>query len=88
MSPELDTLDQLLGGDLSLATIRKLYLTDSDFAKGTMGLLADGDVRLLAADGVDIPQWRWRELFHEPGLRLELEKMKLRVTRQGAARVT
>jgi len=34
MTPELETLDQLLGGDLSLAIVRQLYSDDEAFKRG------------------------------------------------------
>jgi hypothetical protein len=41
-SPELETLDQLLGGDLPLTTIRELYPNDAAFLQGVLGLLKSG----------------------------------------------
>jgi hypothetical protein len=62
VSPELETLDQLLGGDLPLAVIRTVYPDDGGFVRGMAGLLAGGDIPLLA-DGVEVPSWRWREVL-------------------------
>ena len=62
ISPELETLDQLLSGEpMPLAAIRVLYPNAEVFMYGTLGLLRNGDVRLRAATRV--PRWRWRELF-------------------------
>ncbi len=44
MSAELETLDQLLGGVLSLAVIRNLYPDGDAFRRGVFGLLSSGDV--------------------------------------------
>jgi hypothetical protein len=65
MSPELDTLDQLLGGDLPLGVIRRIYPDDTRFAHGLSGLLHTGEVRLVA-DGTELPRWRWREVLAAP----------------------
>jgi len=37
-SPELETLDQLIGGDMPLTVIAKLYSTPDAFFKGVRGL--------------------------------------------------
>lgn len=62
-APELETLDQLLGGDMPLTVIAKLYSSPESFRTGIGGLLACGDVLLLEANGNAIPSWRWREVF-------------------------
>ena len=84
MSPELDTLDQLLGGDLPLAAVRWVYPDAARFARGLGGLLAAGDVRLVAAGGAAVPAWRWRAVLAAypppPGVTVSL-------TPSGAARV-
>ncbi len=61
MSAELETLDQLLGGALSLAVIRNLYPDGEAFRRGVFGLLSSGDVCLLMIDQTIVPSWRWRE---------------------------
>jgi hypothetical protein len=43
--PELETLDQLLGGDMPLTVIATLYSTPDAFRKGVQGLLSCGDDR-------------------------------------------
>jgi len=88
MSPELETLDQLLGGDLSLAIIRTLYPDDDRFRQGLTGLLHSGDVRLLALGGDEIPSWRWPEFFADPAASIDLDHFKLRITKQGASKIT
>ena len=82
MSAELETLDQLLAGGMPLAVIRTVYPNAACFVRGMTGLLAGGDVRLLA-NGVVVPSWRWHEVLTgaSDGLRVE-------ITDAGAARVT
>ena len=46
-SPEMETLDQLIGADFTLSVIRDFYPSDIPFLKGVHGLLSGGDVRLL-----------------------------------------
>lgn len=66
MSPELETLDQLIGGDMALPLIRGLFLDDDLFVCGLSGLLHAGELRLLGDDGMELAQWRWREVLAEP----------------------
>ena len=85
MSPELETLDQLLGGDLPIGTLRKLYPDSGSFNHGIVGLLNNEDVRLLASDGSEVPSWRWRELFH--GEASADQGFVLSLTDKGGARI-
>jgi len=81
MSPELETLDQLLGGSLQLAVIRGLYSDDFAFARGIHGLLAAGDVRL--SDGAtEVPQWQWGQ-----ALAGDLAGLRLDITSAGSRRI-
>ena len=83
MSLELETLDQLLGGDMPLAVIRGLYPDDKTFTVGIHALLRNGDVRLFC-EGKEVPQWRWRELFQACGVTEEMPRLRLEITDQGA----
>lgn len=87
MSPELETLDQLLGGDLSLAIIQQVYPSIDAFKQGVLGLLNGGDVCVLEADGAIVAEWRWRQLFGENSLPYDPSQLKLRLTAQGVRRV-
>lgn len=87
MSPELETLDQLLSGELPLTLIRRVYPNDEAFLHGVLGLLEAGDVCLLAADKTDVARWRWRELFLEGAVMQELNDLQLQVTGQGIRRI-
>jgi hypothetical protein len=89
MAPELETLDQLLGGDLSLAVVRQLYPDDETFRRGVLGLFTCGDVRLFMMNHTEmpIPEWRWRELFVDGEITNEISSMKLSITKQGINRI-
>lgn len=87
MSPELETLDQLLSGNLSLALIRNLYPDAEAFERGVLGLLRSGDVVLRTAQETEVPSWRWRELFVDGRVAEELNDFQLEITEQGAKRV-
>ena len=88
MSPELETLDQLLGGDLPLGIVLRIYPDDCAFKRGVMGLITGGDVSLFTSDDVEVPSWRCRELFEDGTVMQQMERMKLRITPQGARRIT
>ena len=87
MSPELETLDQLLGGVLPLVVIRNFYPDENAFLHGVLGLLTSGDVCLLTIEHTDVPSWRWRELFVEGNVMKEMANMHLKITDQGARRI-
>ena len=86
-SPETETLDQLLGGDLPLTVIRGLYPDDAAFLRGVLGLLNSGEVRLFGAGKPDVPSWYWRELFQGKILD-QLDKFRLDLTQQGVKRIS
>jgi len=88
MSPELETLDQLLGNDLPLGIVLRIYPDESAFKRGVLGLITGGDVNLFTNDDVEVPSWRYRELFDDGIVMLQMERMKLRITPQGARRIT
>jgi hypothetical protein len=88
LTPELETLDQLLAGDLRLAVIRELYPDDVAFLRGVLGLLNCGDACLLSDDQDEIPMWQWRQLFNEGAALKRLVELNLRITEQGARRIS
>jgi len=85
MSPELETLDQLLGGDLSLATVRTLFSSDARFSQALTHLLSVGDVTMLTSDGASVPNWKWRELLTP--VPHDLKDLKLRITDRGILKI-
>jgi len=87
MSPELETLDQLLGGDLSLTIVRMLYSDADAFLRGLQGLLSNGDVRLFSIEGPEVPDFQWRELFRDKSVLDKLASLKLKITQRGADKV-
>ena len=87
-SPEIETLDQLLGGALRLNVIRRFYGSDQHFTRGTLRLLQGGDVRLFDDSHSEVPRWRWRPLFVEGEVLSALRSFTLDVTDSGAARVS
>ena len=51
-SPELETLDQLLGGDLPIGVIRGFYESEERFCRASMAMLRDGHIRLHAPSAI------------------------------------
>ena len=84
MPPELEALDKLCGGDMTLAEVRQLFPDDSSFLQGVHWLLLDGDVRLFASTGAEVPRSSWHELFVEGRAAARLTRLQLSITEQGA----
>ena len=87
-SAELETLDQLLGGEMSLTIIRRFYASPAAFAQGVYGLLQSGDVRLLSNDHSEIPRWQWRRLFEDGAVIDRLDSLLLDITEQGGRKIS
>ena len=87
MSLERETLEQVFNSDMPLSVIRDFYPDDKTFAIAMHALLRNGDVRLVS-DGVEVPRWRWRELFEAGGIKKELSRFRLEITEQGARLVS
>jgi hypothetical protein len=85
MSPELETLDQLLGGDLTLAVVRGLFETDEGFVRAILAMLDAEEIRLYA-NGIEVPRWRWPEMLSAPG-QSRLAEPRLTITEVGVKRI-
>jgi len=86
MSPELETLDQLLGGELPLRTIRGLFPTTEVFNTAMQWMLSCGDVRLFDDKGKELPRWAWRDIFSGE-LDAKAALFMLDLTEQGARKL-
>lgn len=82
MSPELETLDQLCGGDLTIPLIRQLFSSGNHFVRAIMAMLRAGDVRLVDPSGCEVPHCRWREI-----LTANSTEMRLSITEAGERRM-
>jgi hypothetical protein len=87
MSPELETLDQLLGGDLPLRAVLALFPSEEAFGRGVRELLSCGDVVLTSLEG-EVPHWQWREMFRDQTVFQQLEHLRLSITPQGARKIS
>lgn len=86
VSLELETLDQLQGGDQKLNVIRQVFASDERFVQAIAGLLREGDVELLA-EGVVVPEWKVQALLRDGELLHNLGHYTLHLTDQGAHRI-
>lgn len=88
MTPELEVLDQLLGGDLSLAIIADLF-PDRERCRQAIGaMLRAGEVCILDSQGHALQAWRYRELENTPDAWSEGTAYRLSITEAGAKRVS
>jgi hypothetical protein len=88
MTPELEVLDQLVGGDLSLAVIADLF-PDQDRCRQAIGaMLKAGEVCILDAQGQALAAWRYRELEDAPDTWSKATAYRLSITDAGAKRVS
>ena|SRR5580765_2298350 len=82
MAPELETLDQLLGGDLPLPVIRGLFADQERFVLAIYAMLEAGETRLFEAGGADVPKWRWHDILCN-----NVPSTRLAITKAGAKRI-
>jgi len=61
-APELELLDQLCGGDLSLAVCQRLFSSREQFLRAARGLAASGHIHVVDGAGNEVEPWRWDEL--------------------------
>jgi hypothetical protein len=85
MSPELETLDQLLGGEMPLEVFMRIYPDRPAFDRGILGLLKSGHVRLLQ-DRAEVPSWQWSEIINRP-LADQISGFYLEITEDGARQI-
>jgi hypothetical protein len=88
MSAELVILDELLTDDLPLSIVRRWFFDDDGrFRRAIAAMLDAGELRLLTAEGADIPRWQWREVLGN-SVDAELwQKTHLSITALGAQKV-
>jgi hypothetical protein len=86
-SPELELLDQLLGGNLSLAVCRRFFNGDASFSRAVLAMLDDGTIELLRADSAKVPRWQWVTAIEESFLQTDGGDVVLSITPLGAERV-
>lgn len=88
MSPELDVLDQLLGTDLPLDLIAKLFPDAERCRRAIQAMLMEGQIRIVDSEGAAIPEWRYRELQYQPAFWGSGTPYRASITELGAKRVS
>ncbi len=83
MSPELETLDQLLGGDLPVAVVRSFYPDDERFILATLAMLNAGEIALLDAERVEVLKWDWPRFLTKSHDRCRLKLLDRGIERIG-----
>jgi hypothetical protein len=72
----------LLGGDLPLPVVRCLFEDGDRCTNALTAMLEVGELRLLEADGTDVPKWRWREV-----LNANAASTRVAITKVGVKRI-
>jgi hypothetical protein len=81
---ELETLGQLQGGDLPLATIKSLYDSQDHFFRAMNAMLHTGQLRLIES-GAAVAQYRWQDVLRNPDS--QCSNVWVAITAEGARRV-
>jgi hypothetical protein len=88
MPPELEVLDQLIGGDLPLNAIAGLFPDRDHCHQALTAMLKSGEINILDGSGQLVPAWRFRELQGTEDLWSEGTPYRLSITEVGAKRIT
>ena len=86
MAPELETLDQLLGGPMRLEVIQRLYGDFNTFSTAIRAMLGAGEIRLLDNSG-EVPSWRWPQILLREDHQV-LSGFMLELTPRGELRIS
>lgn len=84
ISPELEVLDQLLGGPKPLAVIRRVFESDDHFRRALLAMLYAGDIRLLRDERTEVRSWEWQSMLSDPR---QWSDHRLSLTDQGLHRI-
>ena len=88
MTPEIEVLDQLTGGDLPLNVIAGLFPDRDRCRQAVSAMLKSGEINILDRSGQLVPVWRYRELEKTEALWSEGTPYRLSITEAGAKRIT
>ena len=87
MTPELEVLDQLQGGDLPLEVIAKLFEDQARFLKALSRMVEAGEVALNDTTGQAIPLWRFQEIARTGEAGAGASSLRVSITEVGARRI-
>ncbi len=86
MSPELEVLDQLVGGEMSVAVLCRLFHGRDRFVQAVTCMVAAGEVRLTDSRSVDVPAWNWKHALQKC-LEDPADEYRLAITDAGCRRI-
>jgi hypothetical protein len=84
MSPELELIDQLLGGDLPLPVVCGLFTDDDRARRALRSYVSKGVISLTTGKEGVLPQWKCDELFRDAEPLAEHVEIRVLLTREGA----
>jgi hypothetical protein len=87
MSPELEALDQLQGGDMPLRVVAALFPDEAHTRRAIAAMLAAGDLTVIDAAGAAVALWQVRDLERQPGSWHNDTEFRLAITTAGARRI-
>src|ERR1700681_486997 len=87
IAPELETLDQLLGGAMPIHIIRGLFPDSDRCHRALDAMMRTGDVELLDRDGRVVPYWRFREMTADVSFWDTDSVHRLAITDKGVRRI-
>ena len=87
MTPELEVLDQLLGGDLPVNVIAGLFSESGRCRKAIGAMLHQGENLLLDPSDSPLSVWRYRELQSNNDFWSEGTLYRLSITEIGVKRI-
>ena len=83
-APELEVLDQLLGGPMPLQVIAGLFPNREHCHRAISAMLKDGQIEILDREGHPLPFWHFREESVLPGFRDRGTGFQAEITEKGA----
>ncbi len=87
MTPELEVLDQLQGGDLPLDVIANLFQDRARFIIALSRMIEADEIRLNDAAGQAIPLWRFQQISRTGEIGAAASSIRVSLTDVGTRRV-
>ena len=87
MSPELEALDQLQGGDMPLRVVAALFPDEAHARRAIGAMLAAGELTLIDAAGAAVALWQVRDVERQLGSWHDDTEFRLAITAAGARRI-
>jgi hypothetical protein len=87
MTPELEVLDQLQGGDLPLEVVAKRFDDHSRFLNALVRMVEAGEVALIDPAGNAVPHWHFQEIARGDTRNAAVGSIRVSLTDIGARRI-